>query len=305
MPVFKFGSIIKSRREEMGYTQEELADGICSVPTLSRIENGERMPSKEHFEMLLQRLGYSDVSLDAYVDKRDFIKHELKAEIRQTIFRKEKEKAISLFEKYREMAQPPSKIDRQLLLLYEVLIDADNLSLTERCNRLEEALRLTCPKFDGSRAPMLLSYEEIVLANNIAILYFYTERKESAIELLYGLKQHYDSHIVGPEEAVRTQSMVLYNLSKILGLAERYEECIEVSSQGIRFCIQTGQCSILAKLFYNHAWAYVKRGHGEDMEAARQSVQKAIFLAEIFGQEESAKRYRRFLTEHFPQMSDR
>lgn len=53
MPIFQFGFMIKHRREELGYTQEDLADGICSVPTLSRIENGERMPTREHFEMLI------------------------------------------------------------------------------------------------------------------------------------------------------------------------------------------------------------------------------------------------------------
>ena len=41
MPIFQFGFMIKHRREELGYTQEDLADGICSVPTLSRIENGD------------------------------------------------------------------------------------------------------------------------------------------------------------------------------------------------------------------------------------------------------------------------
>ncbi|MBP3729639.1 MAG: helix-turn-helix transcriptional regulator [Lachnospiraceae bacterium] len=38
MPISKVGYLIKRRREELGYTQEELADGICAVTTLSRIE---------------------------------------------------------------------------------------------------------------------------------------------------------------------------------------------------------------------------------------------------------------------------
>lgn len=66
MAVFQLGAVIKNRREELGITQEDLADGICSVPTLSRIENGERMPTKDHFEMLMQRLGYSAMSLDFF-----------------------------------------------------------------------------------------------------------------------------------------------------------------------------------------------------------------------------------------------
>ena len=60
MSIFLLGPLIKQKREELGLTQEDLADGICSVPTLSRIENGERLPDKQHSEMLLQRLGYSD-----------------------------------------------------------------------------------------------------------------------------------------------------------------------------------------------------------------------------------------------------
>lgn len=303
MPVFKFGAIIKSRREEMGYTQEALAEGICSIPTLSRIENGERMPSKEHFEMLIQRLGYSNTSLDIYVDKRDFMKHELNAEIRQAIYRKEIDRAIALFGRYKEVAQPQTKIDKQLILLYEVLIYSDKFSLAEQCERLEEALHLTCPKFDGSRIPTVLSYGEIVLVNNIAIIYFYMGRKDNAIHLLYELKQYYDSHIVGPEEAIRTRSMVLYNLSKFLGLTEQYDECIEITDQGIRFCIQTGQSSVLAKLFYNQAWAYEKRGHPEDINMAQYAARKAIALADIFEQNDSLQHYRRFYAEHFQHMS--
>ena len=69
MPIYKFGYIIRQRREELGYTQEDLAEGICSVPTLSRIENGERLPTKDHFEMLLQRLGFSESILYNYVDE--------------------------------------------------------------------------------------------------------------------------------------------------------------------------------------------------------------------------------------------
>lgn len=72
MAVFQLGTVIKNRREELGITQEDLADGICSVPTLSRIENGERMPTKDHFEMFMQRLGYSAMSLDFLRTNRTF-----------------------------------------------------------------------------------------------------------------------------------------------------------------------------------------------------------------------------------------
>ena len=82
MAVFQLGPILKARREELGLSQEDLADGICAVPTLSRIENGERLPTKNHFEMLMQRLGYSAMSIDFFSDKQTFRLHELKIKTR-------------------------------------------------------------------------------------------------------------------------------------------------------------------------------------------------------------------------------
>lgn len=56
MAVFQLGPILKARREELGLSQEDLADGICAVPTLSRIENGERMPTKNILRCLCSGL---------------------------------------------------------------------------------------------------------------------------------------------------------------------------------------------------------------------------------------------------------
>ena len=39
LPLYNIGNLIKHRREELGLSQNELSEGICSVPTLSRIEN--------------------------------------------------------------------------------------------------------------------------------------------------------------------------------------------------------------------------------------------------------------------------
>ena len=115
MPIFQFGILIKRKREELGYTQEDLADGICSVPTLSRIENGERMPTKEHFEMLVQRLGYSDAMLDTYVDEKQFHLHDLKFKIRQAIILNDNKTANTLLIQYIEEVPNPTQIEQHSL----------------------------------------------------------------------------------------------------------------------------------------------------------------------------------------------
>ena len=44
MNEFKLGTYIRKRREELGISQEELCEGFCSVPNLSRIETTSRTP---------------------------------------------------------------------------------------------------------------------------------------------------------------------------------------------------------------------------------------------------------------------
>lgn len=295
MATFRFGFVIKKRREDLRLTQEDLADGICSVPTLSRIENGERMPTKAHFDMLVQRLGLSDTILDSLVDERDFHLHELKYRIRQAIIEKRPIEAGKLLHEYEESLYSPSNIDEQFLILYQVIIFAKNFSTEEIQKKLEEAIYLTCPKFAVHHLPKLLSYEEISILNNLAINYAQTDQLDRAIEILYHVKRYYENHIVNPEEALRTQPMTLYNLSKCLGMAKRYNECISVCDEGIRIAKTTGRCSALAMTLYNRAWSLAKRNQDGDISLAKTYAEQAAYVASILGQHDISEHSQQFL----------
>ena len=63
MSLYNIGLFIKFRREELGISQEALCEEICSVVTLSRIENNRQAPRRKNIRMLLERLGYSDLGV--------------------------------------------------------------------------------------------------------------------------------------------------------------------------------------------------------------------------------------------------
>lgn len=190
MPIFQFGLIIRRRREELGYTQEDLADGICSVPTLSRIENGERMPTREHFEMLVQRLGYSDTMLDSYVDEKQFYLHDLKFNIRQAIILNHLDTAKSLLAEYINSVPKPTQIERQFIILCKTLVNYNEYSPERRLSNFEEAIQLTCPKYEHCKFPRILSFEEILILNNIAVCYSQIGNTAQGISILYHLKRY-------------------------------------------------------------------------------------------------------------------
>ena len=299
MAVFQLGTVIKNRREELGITQEDLADGICSVPTLSRIENGERMPTKDHFEMFMQRLGYSAMSLDFFTDKQDFQTYELKFKVRQEFVSGNYALAGEHMRELESALKAPTKIDRQFILLHDALINKSKYTNGERLEQLEAAIQLTCPKFKSGVIPKVLSYDEIILLNNIAICNHAQGNTAQAIEILTALKEYFDHHVISVEEALRTQPMILYNLSKYLGLSGRYDECIEICDLGIRIARKTGRCSLLGKTLFNRAWALLQRNRTEDREVAKRALKDAIYFSHVIGDQKNLKIMQEFYTESF------
>ena len=299
MPVFQLGTVIKNRREELGMTQEDLADGICSVPTLSRIENGERMPTKDHFEMFMQRLGYSAMSLDFFTDKQDFQTYELKFKVRQEFVSGNYALAGEHMRELESALKAPTKIDRQFILLHDALINKSKYTNGERLEQLEAAIQLTCPKFKSGVIPKVLSYDEIILLNNIAICNHAQGNTAQAIEILTALKEYFDHHVISVEEALRTQPMILYNLSKYLGLSGRYDECIEICDLGIRIARMTGRCPLLGETLFNRAWALLQRNRAEDREVAKRALKDAIYFSCAIDNQKILKTMQDFYKESF------
>lgn len=285
MAISQIGTIIKRRRVELSLSQEDLSDGICAVTTLSRIENGERMPTQSHLEFLLQRLGYSDMMFHTYMDESDFCAHELKFKIRQAYIENDVPAARELLLQFEALVIKPSQIDEQFILLHKLLLYSERYADEERLRELERAIRLTHPKYKQGHVPYLLSYEEIILLNNIASTQTKCGNRKEAIDLLYGIVDYYDTHMVNMEEKLRTAPMTFYNLSKYLGLENRYDECINICERGIQLAQRTGRSQFFAQTLYNKAWVYVTRGNPEDIPAAKELVQKVIYLADAFGNE--------------------
>ena len=279
MSYLQIGYIIKTRREELGYSQEDLADGICAVATLSRIENGDRMPTKNHYEMLMQRLGYSALSLDYFTDKQDFLIHELKFKIRHAYIEKQLELCRQLLGQLTSLTGQRNAIDAQFISLYDTLLNEKHLSTAERLDRLESAMRLTCPKYGENFAPKVLSYEEIIILNNIALCYRALDQRHRSIELLKIIKNHYDRHTSSAEEALRTQPMILYNLSSDLGMTGQYDECIAVCDEALSLARRTYRFSFYEKTLYNRAWALLHRNNAGDREVARLSLRQSYCFA--------------------------
>ena len=66
-----FGRILQKLRKEQGLSQKELCRGLCSIPTLSRIESGEREPDQMLFDSLISRLGKDSAKWELILKEND------------------------------------------------------------------------------------------------------------------------------------------------------------------------------------------------------------------------------------------
>ena len=219
----------------------------------------------------------------------------LKNRLRHAYLEEQPERAQALLAELEELIREPEPETRQFLELYRVLLYEDRFSDGEALLRLENALSLTC----RGQLPGVLSHEEILLMYHIAVCTDRTGRRDRAIGILEALADHYGSTPLSREEALRTQPMVLYSLSKYLGLSGEYRRCIAVCDRGIALARESGCCGFLSRTLYNRGWALLQLGTTETRAAGMENLRQAYRLASILESEGETEHIRGFWESNF------
>jgi len=285
MSVYNIGKFIKTRRTEMGITQQDLAEGICSPVTLSRIENGENPPTQKHIRALLQRLGYPAAPMMFMTDQPEEDIARLQFEISTVITFNNYDKTAPLLESLGKFKEYFSNMDA---LYYEVMstilsFRINGLPRDIAITRLENALKLTHPNYSPQKLPLTLTYIEAIALNNIANCYYRLGNLEEAIRYYKHIQRFYEDVVQDPEEAKRLLPTIYYNLSKMLGLLGLYDECIDICNHGILYAHRVQRFANMPETLYNMAWSMVRRNNPGDLEAAKQAAKEASVLLPIYG----------------------
>ena len=147
-----------------------------------------------------------------------------------------------------------------------------------------KAIHITLPDFDGKN-PLrnnLLTFDEIMIINSIAILYANRENDiMNAIELDMWLKVHMENKIMDGKMKTAKYPMILYNLSNWFGNKEFHVEALKMAELGVDFCIQYGNLAFFPILVVNKGVALAEIGKIED---ARKCLHQAIAIFEAMKQ---------------------
>lgn len=289
MAVFQYGALLRKYREELGITQEELSEGVCSVPTLSRIENGERMPSRNNLAKLMEKLDRRDLFSESFVDENNFELMDLKEEIRRAILLRDEGSVRKLYMQYKHCRKGGSVGNRQFELLHEVISNSKRYSEEEKLKRLEHILHITCPSYTCEEIPSVLTYEEIIILNSIARSYSKLGQPDKSIYIFQQILAFYERHKVNSEEILRTKPMVLVNLAKEHLNRKAYEESVRCCEESVVISQENGRCESLPITLLIRAQALLGADADKNREEAERTLRAAYNSAVILDSPEIMK----------------
>lgn len=229
------GDIIRDLRKRKKMTQEELAEGICSPVSISRIENGSQMPSNQVLEALLSRLGTSTYQIcNIYYKSDKQIAFEEKADAVADLFKRgELSDANDMLGQLKEDAKDNALNEQYYLLLLATLKIYQNDSPEDILKILKNSLDLTKSGFDyRDFRNVLLTVREANIISLMLIVLFNDGQTLNAIFLGEELVTNLDKH----ENKLKDYSLIRINaginLAQCLEKEGRYKEalsrCIEV-----------------------------------------------------------------------------
>lgn len=286
MAVYVVGDFLRETMLRKGYTQEEVSYGICTPASLSRIENGAQKPGRLILEKLFERLGTENNLFNSFVSREEMELYSAIQELIRNITDKDISKIESQVDVVELMTKDTTELEHQCLYFAKGELARQRDENNDKAMELYmKAIHITLPDFDGKN-PLrsnLLTFDEIMIINAIAILYAESGNIMLAIQLDIWLKEYMEGKIVDGTMKIAKYPMILYNLSNWFGDRNCHTEAFELANQGIDFCVKYGNLFFFPIFLVNKGIALAELGKIDD---GKEYLHQAITIFEATKQKD-------------------
>lgn len=287
MAIYRIGDIIKIKRQALGVSQEELCFGICEQHTLSNIENGKCKVKQRTYSDLMNKLNqYSDKNY-GIIRSDNYEMLQITKRIEENIFNREYEDAEELLNILKKNIDMNYNMNKQYIMHIESTINYrfKHIDTNQYYEKLIEAIKLTIPDFDTIKLhDWAFNEREFQILMHLNTVYSENNEIEKAEALLYDLKSALEKKYLDNSEFTNQYTLVVYNLSNILGNKGNHEEAIKLSNQALEICKKNKKTSMVCYLIGDIAWnieQLIKKGILNDSEekACLELYEKAYYLS--------------------------
>lgn len=280
MANYRAGDVIRLTRNAVGMTQEDLSDGICSVETLSRIENNRHKIKRDTYRKLMEKMGRGVHDNCAVCMGADMALLEEYTLFEDAMTKREYDTAKRYLTRMRGKISD-SLTDRQYLKRVEAMLAfyLGEYSAQELAAQLQEAMQMTIPDYAdylwGEKGDKVYPYreQEILILMGMGTVHSAMGELEESITIYETIIRSLDAGYMDAKNAAELKLINLANLSLSLGKLGWHEEALANSQEGLKMAVSRRYVHALVELLMEVAWNRLKLAKKMDESAeARQEL---------------------------------
>ncbi|MDY3039049.1 MAG: helix-turn-helix transcriptional regulator [Roseburia inulinivorans] len=277
------GHYLTIERKKINYTQEKLSEGICSVESYSRIENG-RKPSRKNYKALAEKIG---VENRYYVELLNTGKIEallLRREISRILFsEKSMDKVRESLEKLMEiLGEDECAQNKQYLKFIEICIEKEYSHMSEEicCEEYRKVLAYSMNENLIGEKKHIYTKVEINLINHISVCLAKSGKKEQAMRLIRAFLEDTDQM---KEDKYHETKLAKLNYGRWLSDSGEYSKADSIFMDGAKQIMERDRAELLDQYIGEIAYnKYLMNGSEKNEQIKRYSLY-ALVLSKLFG----------------------
>lgn len=244
------GKKVKELRINAGYSQSELAEGICTQAQISKIEKGTVFPMANTLFLISKKVGvdpnyFFDIGTTPKLDEIQKVKQEISF-LKRNLQYKQIEKIVE-----KELLNPffrENSVNYQYLLWHVGVVQCEVFKKPEVAIRtMEKAFKLT-------PVDKIWSEQQIEIALSIGSVNSTMGENEKALDLYKLIKEEMDKKVLIKNSLIH--SRYFYSIARVYTRLREYGQSIEHCEEGIDYCIQEQSQAFFGEFHYQIGYNY-------------------------------------------------
>lgn len=298
--------VLKYYRKKYNLSQEEICEGICSVTTLSRLEQGNREIDSLLGQTLLGRIGKEVTLFETMLNETDFGLWKIRTEIEKYVEKNQFEAAKQKIKEYRQVMPQEERIHEQFCLYQEALLMiAEKKPILQLCKILEDGIKITISDF-GEEIDKKRLYSPIEIEMIFLLLHYDTSKENIAEQELLKILEYVEKYY-SDRKKEKIGTKIFLELIRHQNQNDNYEKIMLYTEEAIDFISRGTGFHHLADFYFLRAKTREKMASEEKEtdEWRGQAIEESKLAYELYEiedneeqAEEAARFYRRLVQEN-------
>lgn len=288
------GQYLSTERKKVNFTQEKISDGICSVESYSRIENG-RKPTRNNYKALTEKIGTENRYYIELVNTGNIDALLLRREISYELFMEKNERLPELLEELKTvLGEKEVAKNRQYLEFFQVSIEENTGRKTwnQCCDMFRNILSYTMNEKEIGKKRHVYTMLEINLIDHISVCMAKDGKSEEAMHLI---KAFLDDMDYMKTEKYYETFLAKLNYARWKSDRGNFDEAECIYREGIEQRIRRNKTELLDEYIGEYAYnKYLKNNINEKQDVKRYLLY-ALVLSRMYGTQRVYKTILQFL----------